>query len=235
MDRRSNLNNLHKLEKLKRLIVGRGISTNLLEHLQFGVFNNLEELEACFKDASLESIQEMKRITPNLKKISIYSTPSETINALLGNLEDLEEVHILGLNISWDIPSEKVHPKIKLFDVYGGFKIPAEKLAKMLPNLETLLIGDCLIEVTESFFVALFSGLKQLKTLNMHIFKSATEFTPESALQCFKQHGENLREANVVFESKSEIAPRFAIQKRSESLFCLNKLKRNERIKKTDF
>ncbi len=80
------------------MIVCRGISTNLLEHLQFGFFNNLEELEACFKDASLESIQEMKRITPNLKKISIYSIPSETINALLGNLEDLEEVHILGWN-----------------------------------------------------------------------------------------------------------------------------------------
>jgi hypothetical protein len=102
-------------------------------------------------------------------------------------------------------------------------------------NLETLLIGDCLIEVTESFFVALLSGLKQLKTLYMRIFKSATEFTPESALQCLQQHGENLREANVVFESKSETAPRFAIQKRSEGLFCLNKLKRKERIKKTDF
>jgi hypothetical protein len=60
----------------------------------------------------------------------IYSTPSETINALLENLEDLEEVHILGWNRFWDIPSE-IHSKIKLLDVYDGFKIPAEKMAKM--------------------------------------------------------------------------------------------------------
>jgi hypothetical protein len=67
----SGLNNLHRLEKLKRLMVFGSVSRNILDHLRFGVYNNLEELDALFKGASLGSIQEMNRITPKLKKLKI--------------------------------------------------------------------------------------------------------------------------------------------------------------------
>jgi hypothetical protein len=69
----SGLNNLYQLEKLKRLAVGHYVCDNILDHLKFGVFNDLEELDAAFEGASVESFQEMKQITPNLKKISIHS------------------------------------------------------------------------------------------------------------------------------------------------------------------
>jgi hypothetical protein len=64
-----NLTNLHKLQTLRRLKVSIGFSKNILDHLKLGVFNDLEELEACFEGASVESIRKMKRIAPNLKKI----------------------------------------------------------------------------------------------------------------------------------------------------------------------
>jgi hypothetical protein len=44
----SSLNNVHKLKKLKRLRV----HGDILQHLQFGVFDNLEELEASFRIGS---------------------------------------------------------------------------------------------------------------------------------------------------------------------------------------
>jgi hypothetical protein len=44
----SGLNNLYKLGKLKKLVVDEGVSRNILEYLQFGVFNDLEELNAYF-------------------------------------------------------------------------------------------------------------------------------------------------------------------------------------------
>jgi hypothetical protein len=49
----SGLNNLNKLEKLKRLKVSNGLSWNVLDHLQFGVFNDLEELDASFSGPSI--------------------------------------------------------------------------------------------------------------------------------------------------------------------------------------
>ncbi len=78
----SGLNKLYQLEKLKRLKSSRYVSRNILDQLKFGVFEDLEELDACFRGASVESIQEMKRIIPNLKKIEIqYDTPSDIVNA----------------------------------------------------------------------------------------------------------------------------------------------------------
>jgi hypothetical protein len=112
---RSNLNEIHKLQKLKRLEISRGMSDNILDNLQFGVFNDLEELDACFYDASLDSIREMKLITPNLKKIEIHCNSSDQINALLETLENLESVKILkGV---WKVPSEKFYPKVKYLHV----------------------------------------------------------------------------------------------------------------------
>jgi hypothetical protein len=44
--------NLHKLEILKSLMVSGRVSRNILDHLKYGIFNDLEELSAFFKDAS---------------------------------------------------------------------------------------------------------------------------------------------------------------------------------------
>ncbi len=87
-----NLNNLHKLEKLKKLKASRVVCSNILDHMKFGVFQNLEELDAYFEGASVASIREMKRIAPNLKKIKIHSAPPGVINVLKKTLQNLEVV-----------------------------------------------------------------------------------------------------------------------------------------------
>jgi hypothetical protein len=93
---RTGLNNLHKLGGLKSLKISGEISNNILIYLQFGIFNDLVELDASFDNASVECIRKMIQITPNLKKIKIRSASSDTINALLENLEHLESVEIWG-------------------------------------------------------------------------------------------------------------------------------------------
>ncbi len=217
-----NLSHLQKLEDLKRLEIGEAIGENILDHQKFGVFNHLEELDASFKRASVESVREMKRITPNLRKIRIWSTPSETINALLEGLKKLESVEILGWNTCWDIPSSNVHPKIKYLEVTSGFKIPADQLSKMLPNLEYLWIGNNRIEATVSFFVTLLSRLKRLKSLYMEM-KVASDLDPESVLQCFQEFGKSLEVAKIVFITKSETVPGITIEKKLEGSFFLDK------------
>jgi hypothetical protein len=92
---RSGLNNIRKLQKLKRLKVSREVSRNILNHLQFGVFNDLEELDAWFDETDEEFTQEMKKITPNLRKIIIHSDSTVTVEALLKNLEDLEYLELV--------------------------------------------------------------------------------------------------------------------------------------------
>jgi hypothetical protein len=203
----SNLNNIHKLQKLKRLKIGRGLSENILEHLQFGVFNDLKELDAYFSDASLDSIREMKRIAPKLKKIRICSSSSDAVNALLETLENLESVKIqYG---EWEISSEKFYPKVKYFDVPVVNYLNAEQFTKTFPNLATLRIGTCsLDEEPESFLVTLLSELKQLKELCMQIWTDL-ELDPESVLQCFQQHGKHLEKVYVDFDFK------FVIEKSS--------------------
>jgi hypothetical protein len=87
------LNHLHRLEKLKRLVVPKEVATNILDHLKFGVFQDLEELEACFEGASMESFREMSRITPNLKKIEICDGVAlDAVDGLLRNLGVLEKL-----------------------------------------------------------------------------------------------------------------------------------------------
>jgi hypothetical protein len=71
----SGLGNLHKLRKLKRLKASFGVSPNILDHLKFGAYTDLEELYGCFKGASMESVQEMNRIARNLRKLEIYAKP----------------------------------------------------------------------------------------------------------------------------------------------------------------
>jgi hypothetical protein len=88
------LNKLYQLQKLKRLEIGWYVSRNILDQLKFGIFNDLQELDARFDGASVESIQEMKRITPNMKTIEIEYAASDTINALLETLENLERIKV---------------------------------------------------------------------------------------------------------------------------------------------
>jgi hypothetical protein len=214
-DGSNDLSNLHKLEKLKRLAVG-WVSRNILNHMQFGVFNDLEELNAHFEGASVESVREMKQITPNLKKLVIQDATSDTINTLLETLESLESVEIWD---AWDM-SGKVCPSIKQLHVKTNrFKFNAEQMTKKFPNLQDLEIKACSSEVTESFFATLLSGLKQLKTLYMRIL-SRSKLDPESALQLIQQHGAHLENVSIIFVLPDpEFYPTYAIEKRPGAAF----------------
>jgi hypothetical protein len=220
-DESSCMDNLHRLGKLRRLVVGGGVR-NILDHMKFGVFEDLRELDACFDGASVESIDEMKRITPNLKKLRISSTTSSvTVNALLGTLETLELVKIC--DSKWKPCKYKyIHQNIKYLDIECKFKFTAEQLTKQFPNLEFLNIDKCLVEVTESFFVTLLSGLKQLKTLYMKIWTDLV-LDPESVLQCFLGCGKNLGDASILFRSHDWTVQSFAIEKPPKGSFCVNK------------
>jgi hypothetical protein len=189
---RSGLNKLYQLEKLKRLRVDRGIGRNILDHLKFGTFNDLEELHAFFEGASVESIQEMSRITPNLKKIDMMCPPSDTINTYLETLENLEIVTIRLDNL--ELSSENVYPKIKHLDVHPTFDIDFR--ADQFPNLEFLKINGRFSELTESFFVDLLSDLKRLKTLEMDI-RSDDELDSVYILSCFEKYGNHLETVKV--------------------------------------
>jgi hypothetical protein len=216
----SGLNLLHKLKNLKRLRVGFNVSWYILDHLKFGVFNDLKELDAHFIFATMETIQEMK---PNLKKLVIRSAPiSSTVNVFLETLESLESVKILD---DWEM-SGKVCPSIKQLHVKtSGFKFNAELMKKQLPNLEDLKISDCSLDVTESFFIELLSGLEQLKTLYMRIL-CCSSLAPTSALQLFQEYGNHLEEASIIFvcEPKDYV---YAIEKNQEPLFTSAKIMRS--------
>jgi hypothetical protein len=131
--RHSGLNNIYKLQKLRRLSVNVEVSRNIVENLQFGVFKNLEELDATFDGASVELIQKMKQFTPNLKKIIIRSDSSDTVDALLDNLENLESMRVVWGPI-WN-ESEKVYPKIKHLEVPRRAGFFAVRIPEMFPNL----------------------------------------------------------------------------------------------------
>jgi hypothetical protein len=216
----SNLDNLHKLEKLRRLHVSRFVSRNILNHMQFGVFNDLEELDAHFEDASVESIREMKRITPNLKKLEIQSAPSSnTINAFLETLDILESVKIPD---DWKM-SGKVCPNIKHLHVETeDFTFHADQMTKQFPNLEDLKITGCSLEVKESLFIEFLSGLKQLKTLYMRIWCRSI-LDSETPLQWIKQHGKHLDDVSIIFVLPDpEFYPTYAIEKKPGDKFRIS-------------
>jgi hypothetical protein len=217
------LNQLHKLQKLKRLFVHYLVSRNILDHMKFGVFNNLEELDAYFDDASLESIREMRRITPNLKKLMVHSATPDTINAMLETLDTLESVKIRD---NWNM-SEKVCPNIKQLHVNAnGFSLNAEQMTKHLPNLEDLKIYGGFMEASEALFIDLLSGWKRLKTLYMQIW-TRSEVDSESALRWMQVHGEHLENASIIF---GFVDPEFfwidhvyAIERKTGGTFCIIK------------
>jgi hypothetical protein len=214
------LDDLHRLEKLKRLKVYRDVSRNILDHMEFGVYNNLEELDAHFEGASEESILELKWITPNLKKIAISSASSRTINALLETLENLEAVKIQTNN--WRMTGK--YPKIKHLHINCryDFRLNALQITQRFPNLVYLWINNCPVIVTVSFFIEFLSRLQQLKTLYMEI-ESDLVFNREQILQCLQEHGKHLGDAKIVFrfpDLKTE--QEFAIEKRLRDIFCIN-------------
>jgi hypothetical protein len=184
--------NLCKLEKLKTLHIDGGV----VDRIRFGVFNDLEELAAFFYGASVESIQEMKRITPNLKKITIFTGSSDTFNALLDNLENLEWVRITTEGV-WKM-SGKVYPKIK----YLCSNTRTRYNPKLFPNLEYLCNGPVNhwtmepLEVLESSLATLFDELKQLKQFYLKIFYDS-DLDLESIFNCIRDHGKNVEEFKI--------------------------------------
>jgi hypothetical protein len=213
------LKNLHKLKKLKRLKVGHFINWNILNHMQFGVYKDLEELDAHFFNVFEESVREMSQITPNLKKLVIHSAPSSTtINVFLETLDSLESVKIQD---TWKM-SRKVCPNIKHLHVKTNrFKFNADQMTRKFPNLEDLKIEALYLDVTELFFAELLSGLKQLKTLCMRIW-SNSKLDPKSALQCFQEHGNHLDDVNIIFVCEPQDYV-YAIEKKSFGAFCIRK------------
>ncbi len=226
----SGLNKLYQLGKLKRLRVGHYVCDNILDHLKFGVFNDLEELFAAFEGASMESFQEMKRITPNLKKILIHSVSSDIINALLEALENLEKAKFWQGNL--ELSSEKVYPNMKHLDVYPTScpEYRAAQLTHQFPNLEFLKIYCVCFEVMEPSFIELLSGLKRLKTLEMDI-KSTTKIDSEFVLPCFEKYGSHLETVKVNVRAVQDphlLKERFGvigftIEKKIDG-FCFDKL-----------
>jgi hypothetical protein len=222
------LDQLHKLEKLKKLTVSH-VPLNILDHMKFGVFQNLEELDSRFDlMPSRESIREMNWIAPKLKKLVIRSRSSDTINAVLDNLVNPESV-----KIPWEpwqswVP-DSVHPKIKHLDIATmDCSIPmVEKFTQKFPNLQSLHVEKCSFQVTRSFFVTLLSGLKQLKTLYLRIH-SEKEFHANFILSCFKNHGNHLEEVDVsgfITTSRrgsEESFPKFDLKKEPGDGFSFN-------------
>jgi hypothetical protein len=210
------------LGKLRRLQVGRNLSGNILDHMKFGVFQNLQELDAGFEGASLEGVQDMKRITPNLKKIVIQFACSETINAVLETLENFETIKLWNVT-SWEL-TEKIHQNIKKLhlDCKFEFKFNAEQFSQQFPNLEYLRIDLC--SSNQPFLATLFTQLKRLKILYMKVF-CYYDFEPKSALQCFQDGGKTVEDAKIVFWFSDSRSVRFAAEKRLGGPVCIHKSK----------
>jgi hypothetical protein len=216
----SGLDKIRRLGKLKKLVVDWGLSEDILSHLQLGVFNDLEELDGYFYGSSQESIQEMKKIAPNLRKISVWCNSSNTINALLEALADLENLETLKIreDVPWQIPSNKHYPRIKHLDIYCQFsdRINVDQFAKTFPNLESLNFYKYPFELTEVSLIRLLGGLKQIRKLSLTTTNVFCMFDSVVALQCFRDYGKNLEQLiinDIVFTRlvgvSSKIVPGF--------------------------
>ncbi len=222
------LNNLHRLQKLKRLKVSQLFSRNILDHLKFGVFNNLEELDANFDSASLESMREMKRIIPNLKKIVINFCLSGQVNAMLENLKNHEKLESVELeNYLWELTTNQIFvcPHIKYLRAYIELrnKRIAERFARMFPNLESLQIYS--VFETKPSLVKLLSELRHLKKLRLDsVFVLDADFV----LQCVRDSGKKLKEIGDEVDERPKgrlikITPGFEVWHESNSkTFILN-------------
>ncbi len=177
---------------MKKLQIGNRACNNILGCLQFGNFDNLEELDGRFEDASIESITEMNHILPNLKKIKICCDSSDTVNELLANLRRLEAVAIWG--DAWKMPVRKevAYPSIKHLDLCGfrrdNFcKTNAKRLPTIFPNVETLILDSFGIVATKESLDILLGGLKQLKKLIFTVWDPCIDFDSQHILDYIRR------------------------------------------------
>ncbi len=165
------LNDLYRLENLKKLNIYDKDQNNILNNLRFGVHKSLEELDGCFSyNDDLEAIRDMKRITPKLKTIKIKFIDSRPINVLLETLENLE--HLQLEYYFCDFPQNSVYPKMKHFELFPLVLIfeKVQKLVKTFPNLQRLIIKDLFINLTKSMLKTLLGELKQLEELKILVY-----------------------------------------------------------------
>jgi hypothetical protein len=188
-----NLNGLYRLKKLRKLHV-QGEAENILEVLKFGVQESLEDLYGYFENIDLESIQNMKRITPNLKKLNVSIIDDSTlINVFLKTLDKLEAFGVYSY--TWEFPTF-VLPKIKSLQVIKMiFDIDyAEKMIGTFPNLEHIAIQDFSLVFNEPIFELLLEELKQLKELHFGFIQFENmELNKESILQIVAKFGKNMK------------------------------------------
>ncbi len=184
-----NLNNIHRLENLRRLKVSAVISRNILDHLRFGVFEHLEELEASFDSRqliSLGSAGEINRITPNLRKILIECASFETVKQLLGKLEHLETVEI---NDVWDFSTKNPNHQ----------KIP--RLENELQNRRLEPSPPC--DFTVSMLLALLCEWRQLKRLYLN-FTKELKFDSGFIAECFLDYQVKWEEMRIGLDDGAE-------------------------------
>jgi hypothetical protein len=114
---------------------------------------------------------------------------------------------------------EKVYPKIKYLDASSRFQFNPEHFTEIFPNLEFLKVQQSHIEITESFFINVLTGLKHLKKLYLKILIQYCELNSDQVLECFQEYGKHLEEVNIVFGHLEYFA--YAIEKRPGGSFCL--------------
>lgn len=203
---KSILNNIHKLAKLKRLKIHGNLTENILDHLQFGVLKDLEDLVAWFYDDSIdgselepEKVKMLKRNAPNLKRIKISSDFPHTINVLLENLENLESVTISCEELEEPFPNpELICPKIKYLKLKFPFQSSVGQITKLFPNLETLIMSDYIVTLTKSDLLELLNGLKHLKKLHLRVWDEfEAEINSKFFLEYIPSYNKNLSEVEI--------------------------------------
>lgn len=159
---------------------------NILAHMQSSVFNHLESLEADFEGASLESVANLKKIAPNLKKLKLWSGSSEM--AMLEHLEKLEKMKIGGgPNSVWELTGEQsfICPSVKFLKCDRSFVCDSiERLPVMFPNVEVLkfYLWPAQLNIHDSVRMLL-AGMKKLKKLILEQVLDDGELETETILQ----------------------------------------------------
>jgi hypothetical protein len=197
------LNDLQKLKNLKFLKVSGCNHGNILNHLRIVIFEDLEELDGQFYNVDLESIEDLNRIAPKLKKLTVSTVSSPTINKLLETLENLEILTVKYLN--WELPSF-ISPKIKQLKYLNeSFDSDhARLLVQIFPNLDRLIIKDCCSNLTKRFLETVLRGLNRLEELQVGLQYGKVKFDADFVLQCVNKFGKNLKKICVGFQSDED-------------------------------
>jgi Leucine-rich repeat (LRR) protein len=185
-------NDLHKLTKLKKLVIDladnykRGefkkVKTNYLKGLRLSFNENLEDLESFFPDLSEEFVRELADNVPNLKKLRMKTRSHRVIEYVMRYFRNLEELKIeyntykkgrTQKQLSLD---EKVLLKLKhLYLENCQFRLNtkvARKLVNNFPNLEHLEIYS-FVGLTARCIKILLRGMKRLKVLDLEYGQSS--------------------------------------------------------------